>query len=136
MRKARHSGFTLIELMIVVAIIAILASIAYPSYQSQVRKSRRADAQGVVTAAAQWMERSYTDNGSYPAALPAGLDRAPAEGTKTYDLDLAAGSTATNFTIRAVPTAGGPQAGDTCGTLTLSNTGAKGATGGTVAECW
>ena len=58
-------GFTLIELMIVVAVIAILAAIAYPSYQDSVRKSRRADAKAVVLNAAQILERCYTQNNVY-----------------------------------------------------------------------
>jgi type IV pilus assembly protein PilE len=80
-------GFTLIELVIVVAIVAILATIAYPSYQDSVRKSRRADAKGVLMEAAQWMERFYTENNRYDqtragvaVALPASLQTSPKEG--------------------------------------------------------
>ena len=58
-------GFTLIELMVVVAIVAILAAIAYPSYRSQIEKTRRADAKAVLMQAAQYMERLYTENGCY-----------------------------------------------------------------------
>ncbi|WP_366931512.1 type IV pilin protein [Thiocapsa sp.] len=52
-------GFTLIELMVVVAIVAILAGIAYPSYVDHVRRARLTDAQMVLMEAAQWMERMY-----------------------------------------------------------------------------
>ena len=62
--KSKYSvrGFTLIELMIVVAIIAVLASVAYPSYKEYVARSRRAEARAVLVAAQQWMERFYTEN--------------------------------------------------------------------------
>lgn len=56
----RPRGFTLVELMIVVAIVAILAGIAYPSYVDHVRRARLTDAQMVLLEAAQWMERMYT----------------------------------------------------------------------------
>ncbi|WP_295429870.1 type IV pilin protein [uncultured Thiodictyon sp.] len=61
-------GFTLIELLIAVGIVAILAAIAYPSYQSQVRKTRRADAKAVLMQNAQFMERVYTEFGCYKGA--------------------------------------------------------------------
>ena len=63
--KIRPRGFTLVELLIVVAIIGILAAIVYPSYQDSVRKSRRADAKAVMAEAAQFMERFYTENFCY-----------------------------------------------------------------------
>lgn len=142
MRASKQQGFTLIEVMIVVAIIAILASIAYPSYQNQVRDARRADAAGVLTEAAQWMERFYTENGRYDqnragvATDTGGLfpfDQAPIDGAAAYNITLSAVAQ-NSFTVQAAPT--GPQTGDDCGNLTLTNTGAKAATGGTVAECW
>lgn len=138
MTASRNTGFTLIEVMIVVVIIAILATIAYPSYQNQVRKSRRADATAVLTQAAQWMERFYTENGRYDVdrggtAVAFPFTRAPIDGTQAYNVTLSAVAQNT-FTVQAAPT--GPQAGDTCGNLTLTNTNAKGASGGTVDECW
>ena len=133
-------GFTLIEIMIVVAIVAIIAAIAYPSYQDSVRKSRRADARAVLQEAAQFMERRYTENltAGYTsvdqAALAAQrLDRSPKDGgTVFYNITLPV-VTQTTFTLNAAPT--GAQSSDVCGTLTLTNAGVKGSAK-TVDECW
>src|SRR6218665_981002 len=57
-----QSGFTLIELMIVVAIIGIVSGLAYPSLKEQLAQSRRADAKAPLVGAQQWMERFYTEN--------------------------------------------------------------------------
>jgi type IV pilus assembly protein PilE len=70
-------GFTLIELMIVVAIVAILASIAVPAYNDSITKSRRADAQGTLTSFANAMERHFTTNGTYAGA--AGTSGSPTD---------------------------------------------------------
>ncbi|MGK9065748.1 type IV pilin protein [Stutzerimonas chloritidismutans] len=133
-------GFTLIELMIVVAIIGIIAAIAYPSYQEYVRAAKRADAETALMELAHFMERYYTANGRYDESngdepdLP--FTQAPKDGgTKAYDISLVAASTsATAYVLQAVPT--GSMANDKCGTLTLSNTGAKGQSASTLAECW
>ncbi|MEN8177074.1 MAG: type IV pilin protein [Pseudomonadota bacterium] len=131
-------GFTLIELMIVVAIVGILAAIAYPSYVEQTRKARRNDAQGVLIELAQYMQRFYTENNRYDqdlggnaVAVPAALAQSPRDGaTKFYNLSFQAVA-ANTFTLQAVPIVGGAQDGDTCGTMTYSNTGAR-----TPAACW
>jgi type IV pilus assembly protein PilE len=65
------SGFTLIELMIVVAIIGILAGIAYPSYIDSVRKGKRADGRAALTSLLQQQERYLTQNNTY-ATFPIG----------------------------------------------------------------
>ncbi len=127
----KQKAFTLIELMVTVAIVGILASIAIPSYQSSVMKSRRADAQGELLGFANTMERYFTEHSTYVGA-PANA------GTAYYDLTVSTNPavTASTYTLNATPK--GTQAGDKCGTLTLTHTGNKGftGTGGSIAECW
>ena len=132
MENKNTKGFTLIELMIVVALIGIIAAIAYPSYQGYVEKTRRGNAQGSLLQFASAMERYYTQNNTYagaddgngvPGAPPNDLfaDEAPLDGNaKFYDLtiqDLQANS----FTLRATPKNG--QAGD--GFLQLHSNGVR-----------
>lgn len=134
-------GFTLIEVMIVVLIISVLTAIAYPSYQEHVRKSRRSECEGVMTTAANALERRYSVSNTYQdaaggAGLPDGVPpTCPADGGVVfYNLNLVVPNAST-FTLSAVPA--GAQADDKCGTLTLTHTGAKGqATGMTAANCW
>jgi len=63
----RISGFTLVELMIVVAIVGILAAIAYPSYIESVRKGKRAEGRAALTSLLQQQERYFTQNNTYAA---------------------------------------------------------------------
>lgn len=137
-------GFTLIELMIVVAIVGILAAIAYPSYQNQIRKSRRADGAVNLLELAQFMERNFTVTGRYnqdasgnAIAAPPWTEAPKDAGVKFYDLQFQAGTlSASTFTLEAVPK--NAQAGDTlCATLRIDQIGQKTETGtGTVADCW
>ncbi|MFK5949107.1 MAG: type IV pilin protein [Methylococcales bacterium] len=136
-------GFTLIELMVVVAIIGILASIAYPSYQDSVTKSRRRDATGALVGLANAMERYYTENNTYTGAAgtvgtPADTGaprifsiKSPIDGSdKYYDLKIQAAN-ANTYTLRATPF--GSQVSDSCGNLELTQTGAKTPT---TSGCW
>ena len=68
------AGFTLIELMIVVAVIGVLAAIAYPSYMDQARRGRRADAVVAMTQVQQAQERWRASNSSYATSVTAFLD--------------------------------------------------------------
>jgi type IV pilus assembly protein PilE len=134
----RSRGFTLLEVMIACAIVAILAAIAYPSYKNSIQKSRRADATTALLGVASQMERYSTEKGTYATAtLGTGAGAVFANHTENsyYNLSLA-NLTATTYTVRAAPT--GAQAGDPCGTLTYTEQGVKGVTGGswTKAQCW
>lgn len=138
----RHlRGFTLIELMVVVAVIAILGVIAFPSYQAHINKSRRADAQVGLLELAQFMERHYTSNGGYLSGGNTGgaptlpfVETPKGSSNSFYALSLSSIS-AQAYVLQAAPVNG--MAGDKCGTLTLSHTGLKGqAAGQTLRECW
>lgn len=134
-------GFTLIELMIVVAVVGILSAIAYPSYTEYVRRGHRADARAGLLQAQQWLERAATATGVYPTTLPAALTWS-GDASKRYTIGFAAGNTNAAYTLTATPKNPGPQAGDKCGTYTLSNTGLRGANGKTAGQsgydtdCW
>lgn len=146
---ARQRGFTLIELMIVVAVVAILAAIAYPSYAEAVAKSRRAEARAQLLETVNYMQRFYSQNDSFELAvgstttmtLPSSLTVVPKAGAQTYAIGFQSGTlTRSSFTLEAVPS--GAMAGDKCGTLRISNAGRRqvvdqpsGATA-TLQDCW
>lgn len=146
----RVRGFTLIELMIVVAIVALLAAVALPLYQSQVRKSRRAEAVSALSQIQQAQERFRANCPCYahsitnatsttcPATCPgtgtdAGLGIAAATGARyTYALTAV---TAATYTVTATAVPGSTQARDTgCTTMSVGVTGGV-ATNGQPA-CW
>jgi len=64
---SRHAGFTLIELMIVVAVVAILAAVALPAYQSYIKKSRAKAAGADLVALSLNVENFYQKKLSYPS---------------------------------------------------------------------
>lgn len=130
-------GFTLVELMVVVAMVAILASIGYPSYLSQVAKGRRADAKQALVELAQKLERYYTERGTYAgAALGANGVYGSTSSGSYYTLAIT-NQTADGFTITATPRSN--QVGDACGTFSYNQLGDRMVGGGatlTAAQCW
>lgn len=131
-------GFTLVELMIVVAIVAILAAIANAAYGFAVVKSRRASAKGCVMEGSQYMERYYTTKLTYNDTVtpaPPVLPGCSNDVTQYYTLGIA--STAITYTVTAVPIGAQLTADTKCGTLTINQTGTRTKSGtGTLAECW
>lgn len=140
-----RAGFTLIEVLVVVAIIGILSAIAYPLYNDQVERSRRSDARGALLEIAQAQERFFTINGVYTDDLTdLSIDPALQAGTSEsgfYNVAVAfVGADTSTFLTTATPVAARAQAkDDKCTRLTLNQLGVKAGTdsvGKGGAACW
>jgi len=124
-------GFTLVELMVVVAVIALLAAIAYPTYQGQIQNTRRTSAEGCLVELAQYMERYYTTKMTYASATLPTTSGCASELADYYTFSFDGTPNATSFTLQATPK--GTQASDSCGTLKINNLGTKTPS---TAGCW
>jgi len=138
-KQTQRDGFTLIELMIVIAIIGFLAAIALPSYQDSVRKSKRAEGKAALLDLQNRMERYFIDKNSYASACvgsgcAAGTQVLANAGTEhTYYTMSISAQAQNSYTLLATPTF----ADTKCGNLSVTNTGVKAETGtGTVSDCW
>lgn len=125
--KKNNKGFTLVELMIVIAILGILGSVAYPSYVNHMKKANRADGIDSLLALAGRMEEYYMNNDTYVGATVANVNSS--DGKYTLAITTA---TAFAYTITATPVGGDSY----CGNLTLNSLGVKGTSAGTVTDCW
>jgi type IV pilus assembly protein PilE len=133
-RLARTRGFTLVELIIVIAIVSLLVAVALPSYRNHIRKSHRADAQAYLMSVAGRQTQFLVDTRSYAATLATINIPTPADVSASYvvTLNVAAGPPPT-FTVTATPMAGTDQVNEQCGTLTINQAGAKTAA---LSSCW
>ncbi|OGB21583.1 MAG: prepilin-type N-terminal cleavage/methylation domain-containing protein [Burkholderiales bacterium RIFCSPLOWO2_02_FULL_57_36] len=138
MRQER--GFSLIELMVVVAIVGILAAIAYPSYIEYVNRGKRAEAKAALMEGAQLLERYFAVQGTYldaannlAAVFPTVVGNA---GSAAYNIAVSGNPTATSFLLEAKRA--NSMAADACGDFRVSHTGAQTLVNASrsAAECW
>lgn len=143
MRLRRHSvGFTLIEVLVVVAIIGILAGVGFPAYTEYVIRGKRAEGRNALLTSLQQMERFFAANNRYPQnaaeitatgfATTSGEDPAKSHYNVTYA--ACAGTAMT----QCVQVSAAPRLADTgCGTLTITTSGIRGSSvAGAAARCW
>ncbi len=112
-------GFTLIELMVVVAIIGVLAAIAYPNYQQYIIKTKRVDMMSEMQNIASQIQSRKLAQGRYSNALTTGLGgNYPAQGTALYTITFTPNPLTDKWSIIATPKTGTQMASD--GTLSLN----------------
>lgn len=127
-------GFTLIELMVVVAVVAVLVAVALPSYHESVRKGHRGQAKADLVDVAQQAERFRTVNNTY-TGFTASTDQSPAVGDARYEVEVEITDDGAGFIASATPVAGTSQENDRCGVLTINQAGTRWHSAGTDAEC-
>ncbi len=135
----KQTGFSLIELMIVVAIVAILAAVSFPSYTKYVQRGNRAEGRAYLLNAAALLERYYSDNNRYATVantMPPTVAAAAGATSETgkYTGSMTVASPWQTYTLTASNNFNDVD----CGNLTLTQAGVKGRTGSamSVQDCW
>jgi type IV pilus assembly protein PilE len=124
--KKNNQGFTLIELMIVIAIIGILAAVGYPAYTSAVKKANRGDAMDALLQESGRLEEFYMNNDTYTGAAVANANSD--EGM--YTIAVAIDASGFSYILTATPVGTDTE----CGNLILNSLGQKSSSTGT--NCW
>jgi len=132
-----NRGFTLVELMIVVAILAIVVAWGYSSYRGTVLKAHRAEGIGELLTIADKLERYYASEGTYEDATVGASANAvhPSSSVNGYYSFSITSADAVQYTIAAAPQ-GGQTDDAKCGTFTLTSLGTRTASGTLPDKCW
>ena len=143
MRRTQQSGFSLIELMIVIVILGVLMAIAIPNYNGYLERTRRTDARGALLEIASAQERIYFERNQYTSAIADVWNYQEAgasvsnEGHYTLTVELGGADNDDPNRFTATATARNKQTGDAdCATFSLDETGLKAATGDDPSGCW
>lgn len=136
--KPTSRGFTLIEMMIVVAIIAILAAIAYPNYRKYALRAGRADGKDLAMRIASAEERYFTNFNRYTDKILDDLRIDPLSERGLYSAEIQLGPQEQTYVLTLTPVVGKAQEPDACQSLTINNTGYKHQTGSNTQNgaCW
>jgi len=129
MKNSRMTGFTLIELMMVVAIIGILAGIAYPSYTEYVLRAKRGDGKAAILAAQLAQEKYRANNILYGTLAQIGASANSPDGNYTVSMATTLG---TAYSITATPV----HTDAYCATLVINQDGTRSAIGTDASNCW
>jgi type IV pilus assembly protein PilE len=145
--RARQTGVTLIELMVVVIVLAILTAVALPSYTQFIIRAKRSAGKSMLLQVADRQQQFFMDNKQYSASLAAlgfpadtfmigddGTFLADGDGDRVYNLSLA-NTTAMTYTATATPQLRQAAKDTDCANLTLTHTGVKGNSAGGN-NCW
>ena len=145
--RARQTGVTLIEMMVVVVILAILAAYAFPSYTQFIIRAKRTTGTSMLLQVADRQQQFFMDNKQYSASLAAlgfpavtfmigddGTFLADGDVDRVYNLSLT-NTSATTYTATATPQLRQAAKDTACANLTLTHTGIKGNSAGGN-NCW
>ena len=133
MDRNRRKGFTLLELLVVLSIIAVLAALALPGYSAALQQGRRGDAIAALLRLQLAQEHWRAHHAQYASLADLGLGSLSSDGH--YQLTITVHDAA-GYHASATPVAGGPQAGDACGTFAVHQDGPDHGTGYADARCW
>lgn len=141
-KDLKNRGFSLIELMVVVAIVGILSAVAFPSYSSYIARSKRAECRVALMQVMQQQERYYTQQNTY-LAFSADSSNVPmkqfsgeSSSSSACLISSEACSVDSGLTTCVLVTGVPVKADATVGNFTLQSDGTKGCTGSDQSKCW